>query len=71
MPLDHPEGNSFFTMIPTFHVLLSCTTFISPEKSPEVGVPSVAQWVKELALSLQQLRGLLRCRFNSLPSAVG
>ena len=34
-------------------------------------VPSVAQWVKDLALSLQWLRLLLRLRFNPQPSAVG
>ena len=31
------------------------------------GVPAVTSWVKHLALSLQQLRSLLRQRFNSWP----
>ena len=30
-------------------------------------VPAVAQWVKDLALSLGQLRVLLRCGFNPWP----
>jgi len=29
-----------------------------------IGVPAVVQWVKDLALSLQWLRYLLRCRFD-------
>ena len=31
------------------------------------GVPDVAQWVKDLALSLQKLRLLLRCGFDPWP----
>ena len=35
------------------------------------GVPSVAQWVKELVLSLQQLGSLRRNVYDPQPSAVG
>ena len=37
----------------------------------KLGVATVAQWVKDLALSLQQFRSLLRCRFDSLFGAMG
>ena len=36
-----------------------------------IGVPAVAQWVKELVLSLQQLRSLLRYEFKPQLSEVG
>ena len=36
-------------------------------KKHSAGVPAVAQWGKDLALSLQQLRWLLRCGFNPWP----
>ena len=36
-----------------------------------MGVPTVAQWVKDLVLSLQWLRLLLRHRFNPQPSTMG
>ena len=41
------------------------------EKIECMGVPTVAQMVKDLALSLQQLRLLLRYEFNPWPSAMG
>lgn len=40
-------------------------------KKHSAGVPAVAQWGKDLALSLQQFRWLLRCRYDFQPSAVG
>lgn len=37
-------------------------------KFKELGSSLMAQWVKDLALSLQQLRLLLWCRFSPWPS---
>ena len=36
-----------------------------------IGVPTVVQWVKDLALSLGRLRSLLRYRFRLQPGTVG
>jgi len=43
----------------------------SKKKKEARGVPVLAQWVKDLALSLQQLRMLLRCSFDPWSGIVG
>ena len=62
-PLSH-YGNS------SLKVLHSSSWELAVKKS-HYGVPTVAQWVKDLVLSLQWLRSLLRHRFDPQPGTVG
>ena len=63
-----PALNEFSFLIASI-ILINTSAFI--KKYSQFGIPTVAQQVKGPALYLQQLRLLLRYRFDSQPSEVG